>query len=216
MSMEYQMSVRILVADHHVAAVAGVRGFVTGTEIEVVAEARNGRQAAESALEVNPDVVLMAVWLPGENGLSALERIKHARPEMPVVMTACHHHPAELAQAHKLGASGFLLKDFTPEQLETTILRAAIGEQLWSREEVRRATGVLTSDHPTADMEAPLTPRERDVLQYVVEGLTNQRIAEQLNISYETVKEHVQHVIRKVGVRDRTQVAVWAVRKGVV
>ncbi|NQT15143.1 MAG: response regulator transcription factor [Planctomycetes bacterium] len=210
------MSVRILVADHHVAAVAGVSGFMSGTEIEVVAEARSGNEAVEKAVEVGPDVVLMAVWLPGENGLGALERIKQARPEMPVLMTACHPHPAELAQAHRLGASGFLLKDFTPERLQAAILRVASGEQIWSREEVRRATGVLSSDHPTSDIEAPLTPRERDVLGYVVEGLTNQGIAEQLDISYETVKEHVQHVIRKVGVRDRTQVAVWAVRKGAV
>lgn len=210
------MSVRILVADHHVAAVAGVSGFMSGAEIEVVAEARSGNEAVEKAVEVEPDVVLMAVWLPGENGLGALERIKQARPGMPVLMTACHPHPAELAQAHRLGASGLLLKDFTPERLQAAILRVASGEQIWSREEVRRATAVLSSDHPTSDIEAPLTPRERDVLGYVVEGLTNQGIAEQLDISYETVKEHVQHVIRKVGVRDRTQVAVWAVRKGAV
>ena len=210
------MSIRLLVADSHPAAVAGVRSFVSSTEIEVVAEARDGKQAVQFAADIDPDVVLMAVRLPEEDGLSALARIKQAQPEMPVVMTACHSNPADLARAHQSGASGFLLKDFTRDQLLATLRRVRAGEQTWSREEVRRVTGVLTSAQPIADVEVPLTPRESEVLEYVTRGLTNRQIAVELGISYETVKEHVQHIIRKMGVGDRTQAAVWAVRKGLV
>jgi DNA-binding NarL/FixJ family response regulator len=208
------MSTRLLVADPHPVAVAGVRSFVAGTEIAVVAEARDGRKAVRLATEASPDVVLMAVGLPKEDGLGALTRIKQARPDLPVVMTGCYDHPAHLAQAHKRGASGFLLKDFSRQKLLDTLRQVAAGEETWSREEIRRVTGVLTAGRLTAALEFPLTSRERDVLQRVTGGLTNRQIAEQLGISYETVKEHVQNIIHKIGVADRTQAAVWAVRSG--
>jgi len=209
------MTIRLLVGDPHPAAIAGVRRFVAGTEIEVVAEAGDGARAVELAVAAAPDVALLAVKMPGEEGLGALARIKHARSDLPVVMIACDRHPVHLAQAHRLGASGLLLKDVSPERLVATIRRVATGGQIWSREEVRRVTGVLTSEPTTPSLDAPLTQREYVVLQYVIQGLTNRRIADQLDISYETVKEHVQHIIRKIGVADRTQAAVWAVRQGV-
>jgi DNA-binding NarL/FixJ family response regulator len=92
----------------------------------------------------------------------------------------------------------------------------AAGENIWTREEMRRVTGELTTPRLADDMEAPLTRRESEVLQHLAHGLTNKEIAQALGISYETVKEHVQHILRKVGVTDRTQAAVWAVRKGLV
>jgi DNA-binding NarL/FixJ family response regulator len=133
---------------------------------------------------------------------------------MPVVMTACHHQPLDLARAHSLGARGFLLKDFGPERLADTIRRVADGGDTWSREEVRRVTGVLTAAQPEGEVDSPLTRRESEVLEHVVRGLTNRKIADELGISYETVKEHVQHIIHKLGVNDRTQAAIWAVRNG--
>jgi DNA-binding NarL/FixJ family response regulator len=210
------MSITLLVADHHVAAVAGVKHFLADTQIEVVAEAGEGKRAVELALRVGPDVVLMAVRLPQEKGLGALARIKKARPDIPVLMTACDYHPGELAQAHKLGASGLLLKDFNRERLVAAIERVAAGGQIWSREEVRRVTGVLTSNRLAASVDVPLTRREGKVLQCVTRGHTNRQIAEELGISCETVKEHVQHIIRKIGVKGRTQAAVWAVRNRLV
>ncbi len=107
-----------------------------------------------------------------------------------------------------------MLKDFTPERLVATIRQVAAGGNIWSREEVRRVTGVLTAEQMTPDVDAPLTQRELDVLERMTRGLTNRQIADQLGVSYETVKEHVQHIIRKIGVGDRTQAAVWAVRAG--
>ena len=159
---------------------------------------------------------LMAVRLPQQDGLSALAQIKQARLDMPVLMTACDYHPAELAWAHKLGASGLLLKDFKRQRLVAAIDRVAAGGQIWSREDIRRVTGVLTSDRLAAGAGVPLTRRERDVLECITLGQTNRQIAEELGISCETVKEHVQHMIRKIGVKDRTQAAVWAVRNRLV
>ena len=96
------------------------------------------------------------------------------------------------------------------------IKTAAKGENTWTREELRRVTGALATPRITADIEVPLTQRESEVLRQLAYGLTNKQIAEALDISYETVKEHVQHILRKVGVTDRTQAAVWAVRSELV
>ncbi|MHC4403576.1 MAG: LuxR C-terminal-related transcriptional regulator [Planctomycetota bacterium] len=209
------MSIRLLLADHHVAAVAGVKRFLDDTEIEVTAEAPDDERAVELAAATRPDVALLAIELPTKGGLTALGRIRQARPHLPAVVTACNNHPAFLAEAHRSGANGFLFKDFSRDKLVTTLRRVVAGEQTWSSEEVRRVAGVLATTRLSQAMEAPLTPREDEVLRHVIRGLTNRSIAEQLEISYETVKEHVQHIIHKLGVNDRTQAAVWAVRNGV-
>ena len=115
-----------------------------------------------------------------------------------------------------LGASGYLLKGCTRDELITAIRTAASGESAWTRDELRRVTGALATPRLTADVEVPLTQRESEVLRQLAYGLTNKEIAQALHISYETVKEHVQHILRKIGVSDRTQAAVWAVRKELV
>jgi DNA-binding NarL/FixJ family response regulator len=112
-----------------------------------------------------------------------------------------------------LGASGYLLKSAPRDQLLQAIRSAAAGETTWTREELRRVTGALATPRMAADVEVPLTQRESEVLRQLALGLTNKEIALALRISYETVKEHVQHILRKIGVTDRTQAAVWAVRK---
>ena len=94
------------------------------------------------------------------------------------------------------------------------IKNAATGVNIWTRDELRRITGALTMPRVVADIEVPLTQREGEVLRHIAGGLTNKQIAEAMHIGYETVKEHVQHVLRKIGLTDRTQAAVWAVRKG--
>jgi DNA-binding NarL/FixJ family response regulator len=210
------MSIRLLIADGQEVARLGLRSFLAGTEVEVCAEADDGKQAVQLALSSRPDVVLMALRMPGEDGLSALRRIKQKRPKLPVIMMAHEDHPAHLAQAYGCGASGCLLKSVDPQALSATIRAVASGKPFWNRMDVRRVTGVSTSPRLPADAEAPLTPREVDVLREVTEGRTNEQIAARLGIRYETVKEHVQHVLQRIGVNDRTQAAIWAVRNGLV
>lgn len=211
---ESRMSIKLLVADPHEVFYAGLKDFLAGSEIEVVAYSADGSQVLDSITRCQPDVVLLSVRLLREDGLKILERVKELRPETPVIMVACYDHPAHLARAHAAGAAGFLLKDFSREKLVETILAAAAGQRVWTREDMRRVTGVMTTPRLDANVDAPLTPREAEVLRQMTLGHTNRQIADNLGISYETVKEHVQHILNKVGVEDRTQAAVWAVRHG--
>ena len=109
-----------------------------------------------------------------------------------------------------------MLKSASRKELIDAIHAAAGGDTIWSRDELRRVTGALAAPRNGSDADVPLTKRESEVLKQLAFGLTNKEIAQSLGISYETVKEHVQHILRKVGVSDRTQAAVWAVRKNLV
>ena len=135
---------------------------------------------------------------------------------MPVLMFSGFDNPTYVARAVALGANGYILKGTNKDKLLDAIRRTAKGENIWTREELRRVTGALATPRLATDVEVPLTQRESEVLHQLALGLTNKEIAQSLQISYETVKEHVQHILRKIGVTDRTQAAVWAVRKGIV
>jgi DNA-binding NarL/FixJ family response regulator len=154
--------------------------------------------------------------MPDGDGLNALGRIKLDRPEMPILVLSTYDNPTYVARAVALGANGFLLKGIGKDKLIEAIRTAATGQNTWTRDELRRVTGALATPRLAADVEVPLTQRESEVLRQLAFGLTNKEIAMALHISYETVKEHVQHILRKIGVSDRTQAAVWAVRKGLV
>ena len=210
------MSIKLLIADDHEVVRSGLKSLLAGTDIKIVAEAWTGEQAVRLALKHDPDVVLMDIQMPEGDGLNALGRIKLDRPNMPILILSTYDNPTYVARAVALGASGFLLKGVSRDKLIETIQTAATGQSAWTREELRRVTGALATPRLTADVEVPLTQRESEVLRQLAYGLTNKEIALALHISYETVKEHVQHILRKIGVSDRTQAAVWAVRKGLV
>ena len=210
------MSIKLLVADDHEVVRSGLRSMLAGTDIKIVAEASTGEQATRLALKHDPDVVLIDVRMPEGDGLNSLGRIKLDRPNMPIMMFSTYDNPTYVARAVALGACGFLLKGISRDKLIEAIHTAAASQSAWTREELRRVTGALATPRLVADVEVPLTQRESEVLRQLAFGLTNKEIALALHISYETVKEHVQHILRKVGVSDRTQAAVWAVRKGLV
>jgi DNA-binding NarL/FixJ family response regulator len=206
--------IRLLVVDDQEVLRSGVKALLAGTEIKVIAEAAAGQAAVKYALEHQVDVVLMDVRLPDGDGVTVLGRIKLDKPDLPVLMFSAYDNPAFVARAVALGASGYLLKGCTRDELVNGIRKAAAGENIFTRDGLRRITGALATPRLTADVEVPLTQREGEVLRQMANGLTNKQIAEVLHISYETIKEHVQHVMRKIGVKDRTQAAVWAMRKG--
>jgi len=210
------MSIKLLIADDHEVVRSGLKSILSGTDIKIVAEASSGEQAVKLALKHDPDVVLMDIRMPDGDGLNALGRIKLDRPNMPILMFSTYDNPTYVARAVALGASGFLLKEIARDKLVEAIRHAASGESAWTRDELRRVTGALATPRLAVDVEVPLTQRESEVLRQLAFGLTNKEIALALHISYETVKEHVQHILRKIGVSDRTQAAVWAVRKGLV
>jgi DNA-binding NarL/FixJ family response regulator len=210
------MSIKLLIADDHEVVRSGLKSLIAGTDIKIVAEAATGEAAIRLAMKHEPDVVLMDIRMPEGDGLNALGRIKLERPNMPVLMLSTYDNPTYVARAVALGASGYLLKGTSRDKLLEAIRMAAQGQSVWTREELRRVTGALATPRLAADVEVPLTQRESEVLRQLAYGLTNKEIALALHISYETVKEHVQHILRKIGVSDRTQAAVWAVRKGLV
>ena len=209
------MSIRVLVADDHEVVRTGLKSLLTDTDIKIVAEATTGEACLKMVAKNNPDVVLLDVRMPDGDGLATLGRIKLDHPELPVLMWSGFDNPTYVARM-ALGASGYLLKSAPRDKLLQAIGAAAAGETTWTREELRRVTGALATPRMAADVEVPLTQRESEVLRQLALGLTNKEIALALAISYETVKEHVQHILRKIGVTDRTQAAVWAVRKSLV
>ena len=208
--------IKLLIADDHEVVRSGLKSLLAGTEIKIIAEVATAAEAVKYALENDPDVAMLDVRMPDGDGLTALGRIKLDKPDLPILILSTFDNPTYIARAVALGASGYLLKGCTREKLLDGIRKSAAGESAWTRDELRRVTGALATPRLTADVEVPLTQRESEVLRQLAYGLTNKEIAEALHISYETVKEHVQHILRKIGVSDRTQAAVWAVRKELV
>ena len=211
------MTIRLLLADDHDLLKLGFQVLLAShDDLEIVAEASNGEEAFEAVAACSPDLVVLDVRMPEGDGLNCLGRLKLEYPDLPVLMISTYDNPTYVARAVALGASGYLLKSSSGEELVEAIRTVAGGESVWKREALRRMTGALATPRLNVDVEVPLTQRESEVLQQMALGLTNKEIAQVLGISYETVKEHVQHVLRKVGVADRTQAAVWAVRSGLV
>ncbi len=208
--------IRVLLADDHGMVRVGLKAMLAGTEIDIVAEVESGEEAVRYALENDIDVVLLDVRMPNGDGLYALGRIKLERQSLPILMLSTFDNPTYVARSVALGANGYLLKSCSRDELVRAIRAAANGENVWTREELRRVTGALATPRLGTEVDVPLTHRESEVLKQLALGLTNKEIATQLNISYETVKEHVQHILRKIGVADRTQAAVWAVRNKLV
>lgn len=209
-------TIRLVIADDHEVIRSGLVSLMKDTEIEIVAQASSGKEVIERVAETNPDVVLLDIRMTEGDGLQALEQIRARHPGLPVLILSTYDNPTYVARAVALDASGYLLKGAGREPLLTAIRQAAAGESAWRPEELRRVSRVAGGPAMAADVEVALTKRESEVLRQLAFGLSNKEIARRLSISYETVKEHVQHILRKVGVADRTQAAVWAVRKGLV
>ena len=210
------MTIELLIADDHEVVRTGLLSMLSGTEIHLLAAATDGNQVLPLALAQRPDVALLDVRMPHSDGITCLGRLRAELPDLPVIMFSAHDNPTYIARAVAMGAVGYLNKAASRDQIITAIRQAAAGESIWTREELRRVTGSLSTPRSPIDLEVPLTRREGEVLKQLALGLSNKEIACALAISYETVKEHVQHILRKVGVSDRTQAAVWAVRKGLV
>ena len=211
------MTIRVMIADAHEVVRAGVKCVLSSeADICVVGEAATAAEAIALAAELQPDVVLLDVQLSGNDGLHALGEMKLRSESIPVVVLSSYDNPAHMARAVAMGASGCLLKNASYREWCDTVRQVADGKNTWTRDELRRVNAVSSAPRSTDDTKIPLTRRETEVLRQLSHGLTNKEIAQASGISCETVKEHVQHILRKVGVVDRTQAAVWAVRKGLV
>jgi len=207
---------RVLVVDDHEIVRMGLRLALQNTDIEICGESGTALEALEAVSTLKPDAVLLDIRMEGGDGLNALGRLKLDHADLPILLFSAYDNPTYIARAVALGAAGYVLKSAGNDRLIEALKMALNGESAWTREELRRVTGALATPRMSQDIEVPLTQRESEVLRQMALGLTNKEIAKMLGISYETVKEHVQHILRKIGVSDRTQAAVWAVRKNLV
>ena len=206
--------IRLLIADDQEIVRIGLRALLKDTDIKIIAEVTTGPEAVKYVMTNDVDVALLDVRMPEGDGLIALARIKLDKAEVPVLIYSAFDNPMYCARAVALGASGFLLKTATRDEVVTAIQTAAAGETTWTRADLRRMSGALAAPRLSADVEVSLTKRESEVLRQVATGATNKEIAEVIHTSYETVNEHVQRILERIGVSDRTQAAVWAVRNG--
>jgi DNA-binding NarL/FixJ family response regulator len=210
------MSIRVLICDDHEVIRTGLASLLAETDIQIVGEAANGKEALRLAQKEKPDVVLLDIRMQDGDGLSTLEKLRSKVPESKVVMLSTYDNPTYVARAVALGAADYVLKGAPREDLISTIMSAAAGQSPSPRGELKRIAGAMKVRQLLDDDDVPLTQRETQVLRHVALGLSNKEIGRSLEISVETVKEHVQNILRKIAVSDRTQAAVWAVRKGLV
>ena len=208
-------SVRVVVADDHEVVRCGLVNLLDGTDVEIVAEASSGEAAVRLAMKHKPDVILLDIRMaPGNDGLKALEKIRNDAPTVRCIMLTSFDNPTYIARAVASGAHDYILKGCSREELLESITGAASGQLPVRAGELRRVATTMANRVVTPDPDVPLTQREMQVLRHVALGLSNKEIAQSLTISVETVKEHVQNILRKLAVSDRTQAAVWAVRRG--
>ncbi len=210
------MSIKIVVADDHEVVRSGLVSLFEGSDIQIVAEAASGEQAVEETRKANPDVVLMDIRMPDGDGLSAMEQIRSQSPDIPVVVLSTYDNPTYVARSVALGAADYVLKGSAREQIVGAIQRAASGDNPAGDSVLRQVKEAMAKRRDPNEKELPLTNREMQVLRHVALGLSNREIGRSLGISVETVKEHVQNILRKIDVSDRTQAAVWAVKGGIV
>jgi DNA-binding NarL/FixJ family response regulator len=211
------MTIRVLVADDQAMVRAGFRMVLGGEDdIDVVAEAANGREAVESAARFHPDVVLMDIRMPQVDGLEATRRILAADRAARVLILTTFDLDEYLYEALAIGASGFVLKDDPPEQLIAAIRTVAAGDALLSptiTKRVIKAFGRMPRPAPPPAF-GQLSDRERAVFHLIARGLSNGEIAHELYISETTVKTHVTHILQKLNLRDRVQAVVFAYQTG--
>jgi DNA-binding NarL/FixJ family response regulator len=206
---------RLVIADDHELARAGLRAMLDQRGFELVGEASNGHEALQLCRRLQPDLALIDVRMPEMDGLSTCRAIKQECPATSVILVTMHANPEYLFEALKAGAAGYVLKEVSQRELITIVQKVLHGESILNRELMARLLQRLASE-TLAQEELPpqLSPREYEVLQLLTRGQTNREIAQNLTVSVNTVNIHVGHILAKLGVSDRTQAAVRAIEMG--
>jgi DNA-binding NarL/FixJ family response regulator len=212
-------SARLIIADDHELSRAGLRTMLMDQRgLELVGEATNGQEALELCRRLQPNLALLDVRMPQLDGLATCRAIKQACPVTSVILITMHENPKYLLEALKAGAAGYILKDITQRELLNAVRRVLQGESILDSETVVRVLDHLTGEtpRPQEPSQVRLTPRESEVLQLLAQGQTNREIASKLTVSVSTVKIHVEHILAKLSVSDRTQAAVRAIELGLI
>jgi DNA-binding NarL/FixJ family response regulator len=204
-----ERQIRVLIADDHAVVRRGLRTFLElQDDIDVVGEAADGQECVAAALRLLPDVILLDLAMPGMDGVAALQELKAAGSPARVLVITSFTDPAVAVPAVRAGAAGVLYKDVEPRDLANAIRSVHAGHVLLQPD----VAAALMAPDPAAA--SPLTAREREVLAEIAQGRSNREIARALSLAEKTVKTHVSNVLMKLGVADRTQAALFAVRHG--
>jgi DNA-binding NarL/FixJ family response regulator len=208
--------IRVLIVDDHSVVREGLRAFLElQAGLEVVGEAADGEEAIEAGARLRPDVILMDLVMPQLGGVAAMRRLREQVPGARIIVLTSFLDDDKLLPALRAGAAGYLLKNAEPHEIARAVRAAHAGEALLDPVVAARLVETLAADDGQEPLDR-LTPREREVLVLIGRGFSNKLIANELEVSEKTVKTHVGHVLAKLGVTDRTQAAVVAVRAGIV
>lgn len=216
------MPIRILLVDDHTLFRSGIKALLSRQpDFEVIGEAGDGLEGVKRAVSLKPDLVLLDLHMPGISGREAVQLIVEEAPQTRVVMLTVSENTDDLVDCLRAGALGYLLKNIDAEYLVQSIRHAAEGEAVMSPQMTGRLMQNLReSGRPPSAAEAPsadkLTPREREILAFLVKGASNKEIARALDVAESTVKIHIQGILKKLGFASRVQAAVYAVEQGLV
>ncbi|MFN8039385.1 MAG: response regulator transcription factor [Acidimicrobiales bacterium] len=211
------MTIRLMLADDHRMLREGLRRSMTDQGFDIVGEARDGDEAIRLAEELEPEVILMDVTMPEVDGVEATRQIKINQPQIRIVMLTMHADQEVLAAAIRAGASGYLVKDCSTDEIANAVRMAASGETALSPQlAASMLDEVRKLDQPADEEDRIITKREEEVLQLIADGCSTPEVAEQLFISQKTVKNHLASIYQKLDARDRTQAVLQAVRMGIV
>ena len=208
------MSIKVLIADNHELVRLGLVKLLVDGDMDVVGQASDAAGAIQLAEKKKPHIAILDVRMNNGDGLDAIEKIKAKSPATKVIMLSSFDNPTYKARAAALGASAYALKDSSREEILAVIRKVAAGDEPL-KAETQRLAARQTKPIAVND-DVSLTQRESQVLRNLAQGLSNREIGLALKISVDTVKEHVQNILRKAHASDRTQVAVWAVKNGLV
>jgi NarL family two-component system response regulator LiaR len=212
--------IRLLLVDDHAIVREGLRMLLGEVpDLELVGEAKDGPEAITAAAALRPDVILLDLMLPGLNGIEVTRRVLAQQPGCRIIVLTSFADDQNVLAAMQAGAAGYLLKDVLQADLVKAIHQAAQGEPALHPEAQRKLLEHLTRPQPASTDEVEqdqLTDRERDVLGLIAHGLSNRQIADTLHITEGTVKGHVSNILSKLHLQDRTQAALYAVRRGLV
>ena len=218
--------ITVMLVDDHPVFRQGLRRVLEGEDdIEVIAEVDDGQEALRQAKQLVPDVMLLDINLPGMNGLQVARALKNTLLEISIIMLTAYHDDQQVFHAIRAGASAYFPKDVSPRRLieavrlvhqgnyvveDRVLTKPQVGQ--WLLEQFKQAEAGADGD--LGSLMVPLSPREMEILQQIAQGKSNKEIAYELGISRQTVKNHMTNILRKLAVNDRTQAAIYALRRG--
>ncbi|HFD39678.1 MAG TPA: response regulator transcription factor [Anaerolineae bacterium] len=218
--------ITVMLVDDHPVFRQGLRRVLEGEDdIEVIAEVDDGQEALRQAKQLVPDVMLLDINLPGMNGLQVARALKNTLLEINIIMLTAYHDDQQVFHAIRAGASAYFPKDVSPRRLieavrlvhqgnyvveDRVLTKPQVGQ--WLLEQFKQAEAGADGD--LGSLMVPLSPREMEILQQIAQGKSNKEIAYELGISRQTVKNHMTNILRKLAVNDRTQAAIYALRRG--